>query len=107
MKLQTMLPGWQTPDRLPITFRFGGETVCGIPAHWNPTVTVRNIDCNITETTVVGCRNGLELRFEYRRYQDFDACEYAAYFTNRGDTDSPLLEDVREKLYTRDLFCRD
>jgi len=95
MKLQTMLPQWQTPDQLPVVFRLGGETIHGIPAHWEPAVTVRNIDCNMTETTVTGCFGGLELRVEMRRYHDFDACEYAAYFTNHGTADSPLVEDIR------------
>lgn len=95
-KLKNLLIYWQRAEQLPISFRYGGQTVEGIPAAWNPQVTVRNIDCNITETTVVGTSpEGLEVRVECRTYLDFPAVEYVAYLTNHGTEDSPLIEKAR------------
>lgn len=96
MNLQNLLPQWQTTDQLPITLLYGGRPIRGIPSEWNPKVTVRRIDCSITETTVVGVSpEGLELRMECRSYQDFAAVEYTGYITNRADADSPLVENIR------------
>ena len=96
MNCSALLPRWQTPQQLPITFLYGGKPVQGIPAEWKPRVSVRNIDCNITETNVVGISpEGLELRVECRSYHDFAAVEYTAFVTNRGSADSPLVEKIR------------
>ena len=98
---QTKNPGdllirWQTPEQLPILFRYGTEEVKGIPAAWNPQVTVRNVDCNITETTVTGTSpEGLEVRVACKSYRDFPAVEYVAFLTNRGAEDSPMIEKAR------------
>lgn len=91
-----LLIRWQTPQQLPISFQYGQETVTGIPAAWNPRVTVQDRDCNMTETTVVGISpEGLEVRVECKTYRDFQAAEYVAFFTNRGAEDSPLIEKAR------------
>ena len=96
MNCSALLPRWQTPQQLPITFLYGGKPVQGIPAEWKPRVSVRNIDCNITETNVVGISpEGLELRMECRSYHDFAAVEYTGFVTNRGSADSPLVEKIR------------
>ena len=95
-QLQELLTSWDKPEELPISFGYGGQPMKGIPAEWDPQVTVRNIDCNITETTVVGISpEGLEIRVECKRYRDFPAVEYVAFLTNRGTEDSPLIEKVR------------
>lgn len=96
MNLQTLLPHWKTPEQLPISFLYGGTHIQGIPGTWNPKITVRSIDSNITETSVVGISpEGLELRVECRSYHDFAAVEYTGYLTNRAGTDSPLVENLR------------
>ena len=98
---QTKNPGdllirWQTTEQLPISFCYGTEEVKGIPAAWNPQVTVRNVDCNITETTVTGTSpEGLEVRVACKSYRDFPAVEYVAFLTNRGAEDSPMIEKAR------------
>lgn len=95
-KLQELLIGWDKPEQLPISFGYGNETVQGIPAAWDPQVTIRNIDCNITETTVVGISpEGLELRVECKNYRDFPAVEYVAFLTNRGTEASPVIDSAR------------
>ena len=82
--------------KLPLTFVYGGKTVCGIPAEWNPVAAVRRIDSNITDTTVTGTSpDGLEVRIEMRNYHDFEVLEYGAYLTNRGSSDTPVIENAR------------
>lgn len=91
-----MLPQWKTPEELPIRFLCGGKPVCGIPAQWNPRVSVHTTAKGITETTVTGISpEGLELRVIHRTYPDYAAAEYVAFLTNRGTEDSPLVEKVR------------
>ena len=91
MDLQSLLPQWQTPDQLPISFLLGGNPIRGIPSAWNPAVTVRE-----TETVVTGMSpEGLELRVECRAYRDFAAAEFVAFLTNRGQTDTPIVENIR------------
>jgi len=96
MKNQTLLPQWQTAEQLPVTFRYGGEIIRGIPAAWKPEICVRNVDSCITDTVATGISpEGLELRVECRKYHDFEAAEYRAFLKNCGTADSPLVEDIR------------
>ena len=81
---------------LPISFTLGGKAVTGIPDSWHPTAAVRRPDCNLRETTYLATSpEGLELRLEHRRYQDFDAEEFIAFLTNRGSADTPIVENIR------------
>ena len=95
-RLQELLISWNTPQELPICFGYGQQTVKGIPTLWQPRVTVRNIDCNMTETTVVGISpEGLEVKVVCKTYRDFPAVEYVAFLTNRAEQDSPLIQNAR------------
>ncbi len=76
---------------LPITYLLGGKPVRGIPADWQTHMTEED-GC----TVVTGISpEGLELRFETRYYEAFGGYTHTAYFTNRGQKDTPLLENVR------------
>lgn len=95
-RLKDLLILWDSTDRLPISFRCGQEQIQGVPKAWNPEVTARNIDCNITETTVVGVSPvGLEVRVECKTYHDHAAVEYVAFLTNRGAQDTPVIQNAR------------
>lgn len=81
----------------PISFRYGGREMHGIPAAWNPVERRRRIDANLVET-VFEARDpatGLEVRIEAWRYLDFPVVEWTAWFTNRGAGPTPLLEDIQ------------
>ena len=83
------------PARLPISFLYGGKTIAGIPASWNP-VTVKNrIDANMLQTTVEGvdAATGLALRVEVMEYRDFPVVEWTAWLSNRGTQITPLISD--------------
>lgn len=95
-KLQRLLLPWESPQQLPLSFQYGGQAVHGIPTNWHPEVTVREIDHNITEATVVAISpEGVELKVICKRYSDYAAAEFVGFFTNRSDKDSPLLQDIR------------
>jgi len=93
--LQALLMPWETPQQLPIVFQYGEQTVRGIPADWNPEVTVQKLEKS-KETTVVGISpEGVELKVVYKRYEDYAAAEFVGYLTNRGSQDSPMVQSIR------------
>ena len=93
---QDLLLPWNQPDQLPVCFQYGDRAVQGIPEAWNPVVTRREIGSGITETTVVGVSpEGVELKVICKRYKDYAAAEFAGFITNRGQKDSPLLQNIR------------
>lgn len=84
------------PDRMPVTFKYGGKEYRGIPASYNPAVTKKIIDANITEIVFDGTdpATGLNIRIECYEYKDFPVYEWTAYFKNTGDKNTPIIEDL-------------
>ena len=76
---------------LPISYLLGGKPYAGIPETWQTCVTEENGRRVITGISP----EGLELRFETERYDDFDGYTHTAFFTNRGKKDTEILENVR------------
>ena len=76
---------------LPISYLLGGKAYAGIPETWQTCVTEEN---GRTVTTGIS-PEGLELRFETERYEDFGGYTHTAFFTNRGQKDTEILENVR------------
>jgi len=76
---------------LPISYLLDGKPVRGIPAGWQVHTAQEN---GCTVTTGIS-PEGLELRFVKQPYGDFAGYTHTAFFTNRGQKDSPLLENVR------------
>ena len=81
---------------LPISFRFDGRFVTGIPAEWRPTSSRRRIDANIIETILEGRDpgTGLSVRVEFTEYQDYPVVEWVAWFANEGHAATPVLSDI-------------
>ena len=82
------------PDKLPISFRYNGQLIRGIPADWRPSMTARRIDAHILETVYEGVApgTGLTIRVDYLEYLDFPVVEWTVWFINTGETATPLLE---------------
>ncbi len=80
---------------LPISFTLDEQPIAGIPANWQPTASRRWIDANIEETVFEGTdpATGLSLRVEVNEYRDYPAMEWVAWFTNRGQGDTPIVPD--------------
>lgn len=87
------------PSKLPISFKYDGfgndKKICGIPESFNPIVTSTEKD-GVTKTVFCGTNaDGLEVKVECTTYKDFPVVEYTAYVTNKADTDSKLVRELR------------
>ncbi|MBE6598283.1 MAG: hypothetical protein E7638_02435 [Ruminococcaceae bacterium] len=87
---------YNSPETLPLSFRYNGEVIRGIPSSWNPTVERQLTDACIT-TFVIRGRNedGLEVKVEAKEYRDYPMIEYTAFFTNTSDHDTGIVSDIR------------
>lgn len=96
MRLAESLFSFIHPEHLPLSFRYGGRIIRGLPAEFSPRTETRRADANLLLTTVRG-RNaeGLEIRVEIQQYLDFPAVELLAFFTNASSSDTPLISDVK------------
>lgn len=85
-----------SPERIPVSFQYGGKAFQGIQADWRPTVEKRRIDANLRELIFEGRDpvSGLILRVECQQYADFPVIEWVAWFINPGRQPSPILSDV-------------
>jgi len=78
----------------PLTYTYGGKTYSALPAGTKKTWRV--LDANMTETVYTGKVPGSEmtLRVECVTYKDYPVVEWTGYFTNDGEENSAILEDV-------------
>ena len=83
------------PSDLPISFVCGGQKIHGIPAEFSPAFETRRIDANLQQTVVTGRMDNLEIRVECVEYLDCGGTDYLAFFTNKGENDTPLISDVK------------
>ena len=82
------------PDSFPMTYTYGGQRYRGLPA--DAQRTFRILDANMRETIYTGRipGSGVSVRAECVSYCDFPVVEWTVYFTNEGEEDSAILEDV-------------
>jgi alpha-galactosidase len=82
---------------LPISFVLNGQTVRGIPQTWQPRASRHRVDANIFESVFEGTDSatGLTVRVECTEYRDYPVTEWVAWFTNQGQTPTPILSDIR------------
>ncbi len=84
------------PEALPISFTYNGTKFSGIPASLHPTVERQLTDASITTFLIRAMLDdGLEVKVEVKEYRDYPVTEFAAFFTNTGDKDTALLENIR------------
>ncbi len=96
MLLRNKLFAYTSCEELPLSFNYGGRQVRGIPAEFKPECEVRIVDSTMVQRIIRGRdENGLEIRFEHIEYRDYPATEMVAYFTNKGDCDTPIISDIR------------
>ena len=81
---------------LPVSFVLDGNSIRGIPGHWQPVSHRRRIDANISETVFAGTDLGssLNVRVEYLQYHDYPVVEWVAWFTNKGRERTPVIRDI-------------
>ena len=82
------------PESFPMTYTYGGKTYRGLPQ--GAERTFRILDANMRETVYTARipSSGVSVRAECVFYCDFPAVEWTVYFTNAGEEDSAILEDV-------------
>ncbi len=86
---------FSNPGNLPISFRYDGQPVNGIPELWNPVVSKNGIDANIDQIVFNGfdAQTGLTIKVECLVYRDYPVVEWTAYLSNQGAQPSPILSD--------------
>lgn len=81
---------------IPLSFKYDGRLVRGIPAEFSPTVSMRRIDSNTVQYIIDGTdEHGLNIRAEYLEYKDFPVIEWVFFITNRAQKDSAVISDAR------------
>lgn len=84
------------PENLPFSFIYDGKKISGIPTEWNPVSKKRRIDTNIMETIYEGndASSGLHIKLECFEYMDYPVVEWVVWFTNKGNAQTPLIQDI-------------
>ena len=95
--LDELASQWQVGTDLPISFVLGGRPSSELLPHWTRTVQRREIDASKRGCTVTlsDPQTGLELRAEAIIYTDVPGVDWTLHLTNRGTTDSPVLEQLK------------
>lgn len=83
------------PGALPLSFRYGGQLLHGIPASWRPQRRLETLDSCRQRVTLSGSdpASGLRLSFELTNYRDHPVCEWVLWLENAGSEDTlPISE---------------
>ena len=82
---------------IPFSFTFAGEASQGLIRRWKSVRTSEKLDGGRTRhtTTWRSPDSGLEVRCVAVTYSDFPVVEWTLWFANRGDTDTPIIEDIQ------------
>jgi len=86
-----------SPTRLPFSFVYQGKNISGIPETWHPATWTNRIDANLVETVYEATDpvTGLTVRVQWLAYQDFPVVEWTVWFSNTGDTPTPIISDIQ------------
>ncbi len=81
---------------IPLTFKLGERTICGIPSTMKRSCTRETVDANITRYEYIGvCEEcGLEIKAVHLEYHDYAVSEWVAEFQNNGTEDTPVISDI-------------
>jgi alpha-galactosidase len=82
---------------LPFSFLYGGQPSADLLGKWQRTATEELTPDGPQRriVTFTDPQTGLEVRAVATVYTDTPAVEWTLYFTNKGDKDSPILEQVK------------
>ncbi len=83
----------ERPQTLPIRFTYDGAVYNGLPSDAKAEKTSGSDRCVIVYAAELA--PALRVKAECVLYSDAPVCEWTVWFTNAGDADSGLLEDVR------------
>ncbi len=81
---------------VPFSFTYDGQSSRETLPSWNAEQSVREVDAHRTQRTVTwsDSQSGLTVRCVATIYRDYPAVEWVLYFQNRGEVDTPVLENI-------------
>jgi alpha-galactosidase len=79
------------------SFVYGGKPSAELLKSWNIKQTTQKLDDKRTERTLTFTdpQTALEIRCTAIEYADFPAVDWVLHLSNRGDKDTPILEQIR------------
>ena len=82
---------------VPFSFLYGGQGSETLLAEWPKQVECKELDAARTRHTLTWTdpKTGLEVQCVVVDYADYPALEWTVYFTNKGNPDSPILDQVK------------
>ena len=92
------MPSYQQSDcGVPFSFLYGGRHSSELLTKWKRTVTSESIGAGRQRRTLTltDPETGLEVRAEATVYLDTPCVEWTLYFTNKGQKDTPILENIK------------
>ena len=83
-------------EQLPFSFVYGGRPSSELIGAWKRTVEEKTIDAAKVQRTLTldDPDTGLQVRAMFTIYTDTPGIDWTLYFTNKGDKDTPILEQV-------------
>ncbi len=84
-------------DFLPFSFVLDGKPSSQFLPQWQHETTTENLDSNRLQRTTVytDAASNLTVKYCEVEYRDFPVLEWTLYFSNTGQSDSPILENVQ------------
>jgi alpha-galactosidase len=84
-------------EQLPFSFVYGGRGSSEFISKWKRTVEEKTVDATKLQriTTLDDPETKLQIRMATTVYLDTPSIEWTIYFTNKGDKDTPILEQLR------------
>jgi len=80
----------------PFSFVYDGQASEKLLVKWPKTVESKKLDAARTQQTLTWTdpKTGLEVRCVVVDYADYPVVEWTVYFTNKGGTESPIIEHI-------------
>jgi alpha-galactosidase len=98
---EVSLEGWSRT--LPFSFKYDGRDSATLLANWQRSVEVESrSDGQIHRYTFVDPATHLKVAAEVRTFAAFDAIDWVLNFSNEGNADTPIIEDIQPLSWTLD-----
>ena len=82
---------------IPFSFVYDGALFSDIKPTWKRSISSKKIDSKRTRHTLTytDTKTGLTILCEAIEYKDYPAVEWIMHFTNNGDQETPILENIK------------
>lgn len=88
---------FDTSEVIPFSFILDGKSSQEFLSEWKTEYKSGKIDKNRKSYTAIYTdrKTGLSVRYEAVKYLDFPSVEWTLHFKNTGDSDSPIIEEIK------------